>query len=121
MENPIPPRSLGRLGEQAAEGDLVSRGFEILARNVRLRGVEFDIVARKRSEVWFVEVKTRSSIRGGYPYERIDAAKIARMETGALEFLEGRGLPDADFCLVAASILVEGPEDRPRIEWTPLE
>lgn len=33
-------------------------GFRILARNVRIAGIEIDIVATRKRELWVVEVKT---------------------------------------------------------------
>ncbi len=121
MGNPIPPRMLGRLGERLAEADLVARGFAILARNLRLNGVEFDIVARRGDEVWFVEVKTRSGAIAGYPYEQIKPIKLERMESGAMEFLEDHSIEDeVDVRLVAASIVVTSTDAPPLLEWIPL-
>ncbi|MBE6850534.1 MAG: YraN family protein [Ruminococcus sp.] len=51
---------LGKLGETAVCYYLEALGYEILARNFRIRGGEIDIVAAKDSDLCFVEVKTRS-------------------------------------------------------------
>jgi putative endonuclease len=115
------PTNLGPLGERAAEADLVARGFVILERNLRLKSVEFDLVARRNDETWFVEVKTRSDTRFGMPYEFISAEKRARMESGALEYLESRGESDAAHRLVAASIVLRDEVGTPEITWLPLE
>ena len=48
----------GRLGEEAAARFLEGRGWRILARNVRRRFGEIDIVARDGAILVFVEVKT---------------------------------------------------------------
>lgn len=120
MGSRLPPRKLGQRGEDHAEAALRTLGFSILGRNVRLRGVEFDLVGRRGEELWFVEVKTRRDVRGGFPYEAIDDAKLERMESGALEFLESRALGDLDYRFVAASVVPRGCGDGFELEWIPL-
>ena len=100
-----------------AEADLLSRGWSILARNDRRRSVEFDLVARRGDELLFVEVKTRRSARAGWPEERVDGAKTTRMISGALEFMQERGLPEIDYRLAIASVVLPGADSPPRIEW----
>jgi putative endonuclease len=54
------PRHLvGLRGEQIAAARLRRRGWAILARNVRTRHGEIDLIARDRRTLVFVEVKTR--------------------------------------------------------------
>jgi putative endonuclease len=52
-------RTLGRLGEQLAEAHLRALGFSTLARNVRTRDGEIDLIALDGCTMVFVEVKTR--------------------------------------------------------------
>jgi putative endonuclease len=52
-------RALGRRGEQLAAGHLERLGYEILARNVRTRAGEIDLIALGERTLVFVEVKTR--------------------------------------------------------------
>lgn len=54
------PTELGKLGETAVCYYLEALGYQILARNFRIRGGEIDIVAARDSDLCFVEVKTRS-------------------------------------------------------------
>jgi putative endonuclease len=54
-----PRRVLGRLGEDLAATHLQRRGIEILARNVRTRHGEIDLIARECRTLVIVEVKTR--------------------------------------------------------------
>lgn len=37
------------------------KGYRILARNFRMRGGEIDIIARKKDQICFVEVKSRQA------------------------------------------------------------
>jgi putative endonuclease len=60
---PDPRRALGRLGEQLAGAHLERLGFAIVARNVRTRHGEIDLIAFNGEALIFVEVKTRRSRR----------------------------------------------------------
>ena len=51
----------GRAGEEYVCGWLRDRGWDIAARNYRIRGGEIDIVAQKGNTIAFVEVKTRKA------------------------------------------------------------
>jgi len=56
---PSSPRALGRLGEEIALAHLARLGLELVARNVRTRYGEIDLIAYDGSALVFVEVKTR--------------------------------------------------------------
>lgn len=70
---------LGRAGEEFAARYLCDKGYTILDRNWRCGQGEIDIIARHQGEVVFVEVKTRSGLKFGHPFEAITASKLARM------------------------------------------
>ncbi len=52
---------LGSQGEDYAAGFLQDQGYIILERNIRLYGIEVDIIAEKDDTLVFVEVKTRTN------------------------------------------------------------
>lgn len=54
---------LGTTGEKLVEEYLLQQGFTIVTRNIRIRGGEIDIIARKDDLVVVVEVKTRTDQR----------------------------------------------------------
>ncbi len=54
---------LGTRGENAATRLLKAKGYVILARNVRYKRLEIDIVARDGINLCFIEVKTSYKIR----------------------------------------------------------
>ncbi len=58
-----PRRALGRLGERLAAAHLQRLGFAIVARNVRTRHGEIDLIAFNGEVLVFIEVKTRRSRR----------------------------------------------------------
>lgn len=70
---------LGRRGERLAADYLIERGITILERNWRCSQGELDLVALDRGTLVFVEVKTRSGVRYGHPFEAITAQKLARL------------------------------------------
>lgn len=59
---------LGQAGETAAAAFLTSLGFTVVRQGYRYRRAEVDLIAQHGQELLvFVEVKTRSSVRFGFP------------------------------------------------------
>lgn len=69
--------AFGRSGEDRACQLLEREGFEILARNLRTRFGEIDILAREGSDLVFVEVKARSTLEAAV--EAVDGRKQRRI------------------------------------------
>jgi putative endonuclease len=89
-----PRHLLGRRGERVAEARLLARGWTILARNVRTRHGEIDLIARDHGALVFVEVKTRrvrraqASIREDQlPLAGLGARQRSRLRRLALAWL----------------------------------
>ena len=72
-------QKIGQWGEQLAVEHLVSRGCEVIGRNVRTPYGEIDIVAKQGDTTLFVEVKTRTSKVMGLPEESITTKKREHM------------------------------------------
>lgn len=70
---------LGRAGEQLAVEHLTGLGWRVVDRNWRCRQGEIDIVAEDGSTTVMVEVKTRSSVAYGHPFDAITPRKLARL------------------------------------------
>jgi putative endonuclease len=70
---------LGRRGEDLAAAFLTEAGYLVVDRNWRCGQGEIDIVAVDGAETVFVEVKTRSSVAFGHPFEAITTQKLARL------------------------------------------
>lgn len=89
-----PPHScaLGAAGEAAAAAWLAQQGYQLLARNVRTRYGEIDLVVRSGAVVVFVEVKSRTGARFGHPSEAISPRKRHRLLRLAAAYLQGAGL-----------------------------
>lgn len=84
--------ALGRSGEDRAAAWYESRGYEVVARNWRVRGGELDLVVRRATTIAVVEVKTRTSTAFGHPLEAVTPTKAARIRRLAAQFLAERGL-----------------------------
>ena len=70
---------LGRRGEDLAATFLTEAGYLVVDRNWRCSQGEIDIVAVDGADTVFVEVKTRSSVAFGHPFEAITPQKLARV------------------------------------------
>jgi putative endonuclease len=80
---------LGLRGERRAARLLKGLGYIIVARGVRLRGGELDLVAIDGRTIVFVEVKTRRKLRGGDAIGTcITFDKQRRITMAAYEFLK---------------------------------
>ncbi len=93
LSPPATPR-LGAQGERLAEQHLRQLGYRILARNMRNRGGEIDLIARDAGTIVFVEVRSRSDRTHGEPAETISRAKQRTLTRAALSYLKQRGQLD---------------------------
>lgn len=104
-------RAAGDRAEQAAARFLARRGMRILARNVRCRGGELDLVGQDGPVLVFVEVRSRSSSWGQTPVAQalasVGTVKRRRLVRAARWYLAARpelqGRP-ARFDVVAVTL-----------------
>lgn len=78
--------ALGKLGEEMAASLLITKGFLLLERNWRFKRLEIDIIATKEQQLYFVEVKTRTSLTYGYPEENILKKKMKKIRIAATHY-----------------------------------
>lgn len=72
---------IGRYGEQVAADYLKKQGYRILKRNYRAGKNEIDLIVDNKTELVFVEVKTRSSEKGASPYgDAVDAVTYGKQK-----------------------------------------
>ena len=60
----------GRAGEMIALKYLIDNKANILETNYRINSGEIDIIAKINDELVFIEVKSRTNIKFGYPAEK---------------------------------------------------
>jgi putative endonuclease len=70
---------LGRRGEDLAAGYLEAQGMRVVDRNWRCPDGEIDIVALDGDALVIAEVKTRTSLAFGHPFEAVGPDKLARL------------------------------------------
>ena len=80
-------KDLGDFGEAAAAAYLKKKQYQILEKNYRTAGGELDLIARTKTHLIFVEVKTRSNLHYGRPIEAIDRKKMQHMRRAAAAYL----------------------------------
>ncbi|ADU51079.1 Uncharacterized protein family UPF0102 [Thermaerobacter marianensis DSM 12885] len=86
---------LGRLAEELAARYLASRGYRVVARNVRCPGGEADLICHEGGEWVVVEVRARRSLRFGTAAQSVDARKFRRLVLAGQWFLARAGIPEA--------------------------
>jgi putative endonuclease len=79
---------VGATGEDLAAEWYVANGYEVLARNWRVREGEIDIVVRRARTLVFCEVKSRSSLDYGTPAEAVTREKRDRVRHLAAQYLQ---------------------------------
>jgi putative endonuclease len=102
-------RAVGRWGEDIAADLYRRQGFDIVARNVRTRLGEIDLVARRGGTLVFCEVKTRKTDRWEEPAQAVGWDKQRRLRRLARNYLdaENPGVRRVRFDVVS---IVAGPD-----------
>lgn len=80
-------RELGKLGECFADKYISQNGFLTLEKNYRTKLGEIDIIAKDGDYTVFIEVKTRKSIKFGYPREAVNYYKQMKIKNIANLYL----------------------------------
>lgn len=76
--------------ENIACNYLSHSGFDILARNYRIRGGEIDIIVKRGRDVYFVEVRHRSKSSFETALESVTRDKMKRIVKTAIHFINNR-------------------------------
>lgn len=86
----------GQRHESLAAAYLEQHGFTIVERNWRAGHKEIDLIARKDSELVFVEVKAAGGKSFGHPAEWVDRAKRQNLWQAAQRYLIERNIQEMD-------------------------
>ncbi len=94
---------LGRRGEEVAATWFEQRGYTVLERNWRCAIGELDLILRDGDTTVFAEVKTRTSVAYGHPFEAITQKKAQRLRQLAAEWCrqQDSGSPNIRIDVVA--------------------
>ena len=105
-------KNLGKTGEDLALDYLKSHSYSILEKNFSSKFGEIDIIAEKKHCLYFIEVKTRSNLNHGAPYEAVNKRKIAHIKRAAQYYLLKNEHKDYKLKIGVFSILIkEGKVD----------
>jgi putative endonuclease len=107
---------LGKAGEAQAVDFLKNTGYLIASRNYKTKLGEIDIIAWEKDTVCFIEVKTRTTDKFGYPEDALTLHKQKQISQAALVFLKEKKLFDkkARFDVVS----ITGSGNLPEIKLT---
>jgi putative endonuclease len=90
---PVSPAERGGDMERLAERWLGAQGLTLVARNVRCRHGEIDLVMRDAATLVFVEVRYRQNARFGGAVASVDRPKQARLAAAAAWYLQRHPTP----------------------------
>jgi len=100
---------VGQWGEGVAAEYLERTGYTILTRNYHTPQGEIDIVAvnevSRLSCLVFVEVKTRTSQKHGYPEEAITRNKWSHLQAAIQHYLESHPEINLEWCVDVIAVL----------------
>ena len=77
----------GRHGEKLAVDYFINKDYEILHKNWRESHWEVDIIAAKNGILHFIEVKTKTTNKYGFPEDEVSRSKIKFMINSAEAYL----------------------------------
>jgi putative endonuclease len=109
--------ALGSFGESQVAEYRLSEGDEVLDRNWRIREGEIDLVTLDKAGAFhFIEVKTRSSLVFGHPFEAITPTKLLRMQRLAMGWLVTHDCFGCSYSIDIASVLIN-PDGTHSLEY----
>jgi putative endonuclease len=97
-------KKLGKTGECKIADYLTYKGWKILEKNFRHNRKEVDIIARKKSLIIFVEVKTRRNEKFGKGLEAVDVNKRNNIISVARYYLRSKNLMNCNVRFDVASL-----------------
>lgn len=112
-------QAIGATGETIAVRELRRRGYRVLARNVRTRGGELDVVARDGKTLCFVEIKARRSTTFGLPQEAVTREKQRHLIRAAQWYLKAKRLTGVPARFDVVAVLFGPDGGAPQIEVIP--
>lgn len=78
---------VGKTGEKTAKIYLEKEGYKIIEQNYRTKFGEIDIIAVKENTLIFIEVKTRTNLKYGFPSDSITQNKINHIKKAIKYYL----------------------------------
>ncbi|WP_072281415.1 YraN family protein [Rappaport israeli] len=106
----------GQHGEQLAHRYLKQQGLTIVAKNVRNRYGEIDLIAQDNQSLVFIEVRLRQHNALVSACQSIDPRKQQKWQKAAQHYLQTHYRQPPD-CRFDAICITEHPKQAPQIDW----
>lgn len=101
-------KTVGNAGEDLACRYLQKQGYEILERNKHYsKFCEIDIIAKHKSTIVFIEVKTRKTNEFGTPSEAITKTKYENLKKGVQFYLSENKVKDFRIDIIGITLKPE--------------
>jgi putative endonuclease len=102
----------GSQGEQLAKKLLLSKGYKFLTQNFHTPVGEVDLIFNDHNTIVFVEVKTRYSLKHGYPEEAVTPDKLTKITRTAQWYLQENHWENKLARIDVVSILLVGEDPK---------
>lgn len=110
-------KKTGKYGEEFACKYLEKCGYKILEKNYRYsRMAEIDIIAKDGSTIVFAEVKTRTSLQYGHPFEAVNHTKLLNIFKAGLFYLKNTTESYNKYRIDVISVITKTDLKKPHIE-----
>ena len=111
--------AIGRSAEDRAVDHVVSAGFRVLWRNVRIGPLEIDLVAKKDDLVIIVEVRSRGAGAFEGPLASVTWSKRRLLLRAARGIWRGRlkKMPDVQRVRIDVIAITTSRDAPPSVEW----
>ena len=110
-------KTKGQLGENLAEKYLKKQCYKILEKNYRYsRIAEIDIIAKDKDTIVFVEVKTRTNLNFGHPFEAINKTTLQHLYQTGLIYLQNTKEKYKTYRIDIIGITTNSDEKTPKFE-----
>lgn len=100
--------TLGKKGEEFAADFLTQKGYKIKERNYKSALGEIDIIALSGVTIVFIEVKTRSSLKFGLPFEAVTKKKQHQISKTALYYMSSKKINESAARFDVVSVISKG-------------
>lgn len=87
---------LGQWGEEVALKYLKRKKYKVVNKGLRLLRGEIDVIAYDKKILVFIEVKTRSSQKFGFPEESVTLSKQKQIKKLAQGYLTSHNIEDVE-------------------------
>jgi putative endonuclease len=88
-------KSLGRWGEELAMHWLIDQGLELVIKSYRTPHGEIDLIMKDQGQIVFIEVKTRTTTKLGFPEDAITFKKFSHIvDSASYYFQQSPGLAE---------------------------